>query len=233
MGGMMKQIAQGMWTCPAPLRFAGLKLNTRMSLCRLSEGGLALISPVPLDETTKASVDSLGSVRAIIAPNLLHHLYLGAWMEAYPHALSYVPLGLAEKRPDLSFTHTLDGQSPSLIDPELRCLPIAGMPKLNEALFIHRSSKTLIAADFCFYMPDASGLSALFASLMQVKKQPGCDILFRAMVKDKAAFKASLAPLRALEIEHLSMCHHAVVSERAQACLDAVLDRLKVAEQRG
>ncbi len=230
---MLMQVAEGMWTCPAPLRFMGLELNTRMSLCRLSGGALALISPVPLDDIIRASVENLGDVRLIIAPNLLHHLYLDAWMEAYPEAQSYAPQGLAKKRPELNFTHTLDARAPAWIDEALCSIPITGMPKLNESLFVHQPSRTLIATDFCFFMPDSAGMTGLFASMMKVKHQPGCDILFRAMVKDKEAFRTSLAPLRALEIEHLSMCHHAVVSSQAKECLKAVLDALDVREQSG
>ena len=35
----------GAWTAPAPLRFLGVKLDTRMTALRLGDGGVLLISP--------------------------------------------------------------------------------------------------------------------------------------------------------------------------------------------
>jgi len=224
----MQQIADGIWTVPSPLTYFGLLLNTRMTVCRLSDGGLALVSPVRSSEELRASIDALGPVRAIIAPNLLHHLHLGGWMEAYPDALSYGPPGLAAKRHDLTFTHELGPAFGQAFDTDLLQLPIAGMPKLNESLFLHRQSGTLIATDFCFLMPDATGLTGLFASVMGIKKKTRCEPLFRVLIKDKTAFQASLQPLRAMEVRHLSMCHHHVLSVGASEALQQVLDQLKV-----
>lgn len=226
---MLEQITNGIWTAPSPLTFGGLlALNTRMTVCRLSDGGLALISPVPASQDLVGSIDALGPVRAIIAPNLLHHLYVGEWMEAYPDALSYRAPGIAAKRPDLTFTHDLGTSFDQAFHADLLRLPIAGMPKLNESLFLHRQSGMLIATDFCFFMPEATGLTGLFASVMGIKKKTRCEPLFRALVKDKAAFRASLHPLRTMEIRHLSMCHHSVLSVGASEALQEVLDQLKV-----
>ena len=73
----MQLIDHGIWTVPGDLTYAGLCLNTRMTVCRLSDGGLALISPVSFSETRKAAIDAVGPVRMVISPNLLHHLFVG------------------------------------------------------------------------------------------------------------------------------------------------------------
>ncbi|MDP6933007.1 MAG: hypothetical protein QGG40_08815, partial [Myxococcota bacterium] len=65
----MQQITDGVWTVPSPLTYFGLRLNTRMTVCSLSGGGLALISPVRASEELRASIDALGTVRVIVAPN--------------------------------------------------------------------------------------------------------------------------------------------------------------------
>jgi hypothetical protein len=224
----MQQIADGVWTVPADLKFRGLRVNTRMTVCRMSDGGLALIAPVGCSEALMASIDALGPVRAIIAPNLMHHLYMGEWMEAYPDALSYGPPGLAAKRPDLAFTNELGPEFDEAFGSELLRLPIAGIPKLNESLFLHLRSGTLVVTDFCFFMPEATGLTGLFAWLTGIKKRPRCEPSVRILIKDKAAFRASLQPLRTMEIQHLSMCHHHVLSVDASEALQEVLDPLKV-----
>lgn len=224
----MQQITDGLWTVPAPLTFSGLKVNTRMTVCRLSDGGLALIAPVPATAALRAAIDALGPVRVIVAPNLLHHLYVGDWMAAYPDAASYGAPGLAAKRSELSFTDALGPSFDAAFGAELQRWPIAGMPKLNESLFLHHASRALIATDFCFHMPEATGFTGLFATLMGIKKATKCEPAFRLLIKDKAAFRASIQPLRGLTIDHLSMCHHHVLSDGAQEALYGVLDQLKV-----
>ena len=67
--------------------FGLLDIGTRMTVIRLADGGLFLHSPTPLDAATRAAVDALGPVRCIVAPNYVHHLYVGDWKRAYPQAL--------------------------------------------------------------------------------------------------------------------------------------------------
>jgi len=224
----VRPITDGLWTVPAPLTFGGLKLNTRMTVCRLSDGGLALIAPVPATDELRGAVDAVGPVRVIVAPNLLHHLYVGDWMAAYPDAASYGASGLAAKRSELTFTDELGPSFDEAFGAELQRLPIAGMPKLNESLFLHHATRSLIATDFCFHMPEATGLTGLFATLMGIKKGTKCEPAFRLLIKDKAAFRASIKPLREVTIDHLSMCHHHVLSAGANEALQGVLEQLKV-----
>ena len=229
----MHPVTQGVWTVPSDLRFAGLRLNTRMTICQVSEGGLVVISPIPLRSELKRDLRDLGEVRAIVAPNLLHHLSLGEWMDAFPEAESHAPPGLAAKRPDLAVQHVLGSAFDQAFGGDLRRLPIDGMPKLNESLFFHRASRTLIATDFCFFLPDATGMTRLFTRWMGIDKKTKCEPLFRALVRDRSAFRASLAPLRTLRIELLSMCHHHVITHRASESLKGVLDQLKVPDAEG
>jgi hypothetical protein len=199
-----------------------------MTVCRLPGGGLALISPVRSDATLRASIDALGPVRAIISPNLMHHLFVGDWIEAYPEAQSFAPPGLAAKRPDLKTNHVLGPEFDDNFGEALSRFPIDGIPKLNESLFFHRVSRALIATDFCFFMPKATGLTGLFAFATGIHKRPVCEPSVRILIRDKDAFRAALRPLRGLEISHLSMCHDGVLSSGASEALQGVLDQLKV-----
>ena len=149
-------------------------------------------------------------------------------MEAYPKAQSYGPPGITAKRPDLAFSHDVGPELDQLSASDLLRFPIEGMPKVNESLYLHRHSGTLIVTDFCFFMPEATGLTGVFASVTGIKKRARCEPLFRILVKDKAAFRASLYPLRTVAIRHLSMCHHGVLSTGASKALQGVLDQLKV-----
>jgi len=227
--GQIKQISNSLWTVPHDLTLAGvLALNTRMTVCKLQDGGLLLISPVPCSEALRSAIDALGPIRTLISPNLYHHLYLGEWIAAYPDARSFGPPGLRKKRPDLQLTDELGPSFDAAFKEEIERFSIEGMPTVNESLFHHHASDTLITTDFCFFMPEAKGLTSLYASLMGFKNRVRCPFIFRAAIKDQEAFRTSLRPLRAINPQHLAMCHHAVLSKAASEALNEVLDRRKV-----
>ena len=79
-----------------------------MTCIRLDDGSLFVHSPVKLDAELRKAVDERGPVRAVVAPNRFHHLFVGEWAAAYPDASVYGAPGLEEKRPDLRF----DGSVP-------------------------------------------------------------------------------------------------------------------------
>ena len=149
-------------------------------------------------------------------------------MAAYPNALSYGPEGLAAKRSDLRFSDHLGPEFDKAFATDFRRFAIEGVPKLGESLFLHRQSATLIVTDFCFFMPEATGLTGLFAMLTGIKKAPRRGPSVRILIRNKAAFRESLQVLRTIDIRHLSMCHHHVLSVAASEALNQVLNQMKV-----
>ena len=61
----------------------GAKLPVRASVISLGDGTLAIHSPVAMDESTAAAVERLGTVRHIIAPSALHHIYVGPTLKRF------------------------------------------------------------------------------------------------------------------------------------------------------
>ena len=80
---MLEELAPGIWTVSAPLKLAGADLGTRMTVVRLSSGGLALFAPVPIDDALAAQLAKCGPVEALIAPNAFHHFYFLAAVKRY------------------------------------------------------------------------------------------------------------------------------------------------------
>lgn len=78
-------LATDLFAAEAPLRFMGLRVGRRMAVVRLSDGGLFLHSPAPLDSALRATLDELGSVRFVAAASLLHgHLFMEQYAAATP-----------------------------------------------------------------------------------------------------------------------------------------------------
>ena len=86
----------------------GFRFPARMSVLSLEAGKLALVSPVPIDDALAKEIAALGRVEFLIAPNLLHHLYLEAAARRYPEARVIAPRRLGVKKPGLRIDVALD-----------------------------------------------------------------------------------------------------------------------------
>lgn len=209
--------------------FGVLRLNGRMTAMGLEDGGVVLHSPIGFTQARKEAVEALGPVRAIVAPNLFHHLYVGDWLKAFPDALSFAPARLHRKRPDLRIDHELGPAFDEHFGADIVRVHIEGIPAVREHLFYHRASKTLVVTDFSFYLPNATGLTKWYAKLNGVSHAPACPFLFRQAIRVRDAFQRSLRPLYALDVQRISMCHDEIYTGDANARLHQLLETLGVA----
>ena len=224
---MMEKVCEDIWSVPAPLTVLGfIKLNTRMTIVRMRDDSLWLHSPVPLTEQLRQAVSDLGDVQYIVAPSSFHHMFVQPWKEAFPNAKLYIARGLDKKRKDLEYTGVLEGGG---VWPEFAQCTIKGMPVVNEELFFHRDSQTLIVTDFLFFMPQSTGFTGLYAWINGFKQRVTTPLLFKSLIKDKEAFRDSLHTIRGWHPQNISMCHHSVCKENADEVLQGALDRLGVA----
>jgi hypothetical protein len=125
---MLRKLDENVWVAEQPLKFMGLAVGARMTVIRLADGGLWVHSPLRLTPERRQAVDALGPVRFLVAPNKYHHLFIGDWMAAYPHAQSYAAPGLSEKRKDLRFHAVLSGQTPASGPGSSTCCSGAALP---------------------------------------------------------------------------------------------------------
>lgn len=134
------------WLKESPVRIAGGNLLTRMTVLRSDDGGVFLHSPVPIDDATRAAIERLGPVRAIIAPSNCHHLFVGDAQQAFPSAPTYCAEGIAAKRPDLRFDALITHEPPALWAGQMD-QAVIGNRIMREVDFLHRASRTLVVTD--------------------------------------------------------------------------------------
>jgi hypothetical protein len=205
----LRPLADALWVADRPFRaIPFLDIGTRMTVVRTPDGGLVLHSPVEADAATRAAVAALGPVRAIVAPNRVHHLYAGAWKEAHPAARLLGAPGLAEKRRDLAFDGVL-GDDP---DPSLGGVFathwMRGAPHLSEVAFLHRPSRTLLLTDFAFHPTPASSAGLRrWTWLTRVRDGFGPNLVVRLLIRDRAALRASLDHVLAWDFDRVTLTH--------------------------
>ena len=147
---MIEQLHRDLWSVRRPQRFLGAEIGTRMTVIRLKGGGLWIHSPIPFEQSIRCELDAYGPVRFIIAPNRFHHLYVGPCAGAFPEAKVFGAPDLERKRRDLRFDAILDDAPPAEWAGQIDQLIFRAFPPLNEVIFFHRATRTLVLTDLLF-----------------------------------------------------------------------------------
>jgi hypothetical protein len=155
-------------------------------------------------------LDKLGTVKWIVAPSVMHDLFLGPYTRQFPNAEFYGARGLEQRFPWIPF-ETFPDVSPWA--EELVYLELGGMPKINEVVFYHRPSRTLIVADLLFNLQaDQNTWGRLMMRMIGIYKCTGASRLFRSFIKDRSAFRASLDRiLQEWDFDRIVMGHGEVI----------------------
>jgi len=218
---MLQPFGEDMWLADGPeTAVIGFRYPTRMAVIRLSGGGLFIWSPVALSDALRTAVDALGEVRCLIAPNSLHHLFLGEWRRAYPGAKLYAPPGLRARRKDLDFDGDLEDTPDAEWAADIDQILVRGNLITTEAVFFHRASRTAIFTDLIqHFSPTAfTGWRAVVAGLdLMAAPQPETPWKFRNAFVDRGAARAALQRILAWPSDRVVMAHAAPVEHDGQA----------------
>lgn len=215
---MLEKFSDDIWTAARPQKFWGVETGTRMTIVRLSDGGLFVHCPVALDEATRREVDALGPVRAVVASSLYHHLYVGEWMKAYPVA-SFSPCpGLEKKRADLGWSHVL-GDAP--IDAYAADVDQAALTSRfeHEVVFFHRKTRTLICADALIHLSTHPSWRTRAAAFLVGNNGPGKGYLERIAVRDRALCRRQIDRIMDWDIDGVVLAHGAVLQHGGKDAL--------------
>ena len=145
------EFAPNVYTLFYPIRYAGCKFNSRMTVIRLSiTGDLLIHSPCEIDDKMKSEIEKLGTnVAYIVAPGNYHHLHVPSCQKAFPNAKTYICPGVEEKCTNLKYDEVLEDHKPpsNTYENDLDQIVLKGNRIINEVVYYHKSTKTLILVD--------------------------------------------------------------------------------------
>ncbi|HJL15853.1 MAG TPA: DUF4336 domain-containing protein [Sandaracinaceae bacterium LLY-WYZ-13_1] len=212
----MERLDEGIWAVARPLKMMGADFGTRMTVMR-ADDGLVLHSPVAPDEALADAIDALGPVRWLVAPCAFHHLFVEAAAKRWPDAEILAAPGVADKHAELAIGGTLPEAAPAAWDGALEALRIGGMPKLEEVVFLHRPSRTLVLTDFLFNVRDGRGWwTRAMLKMAGAWGGPVQSRYFRSLVKDREALRESRDRLLDWDFDRVTVCHGDVIDEAAK-----------------
>ncbi|MEP0519221.1 MAG: DUF4336 domain-containing protein [Hyphomicrobiales bacterium] len=153
---MLDKLAPNLWIAEGQcVNFHGFAYPTRSVVVRLESGDMWVWSPIKISDELAHAVEYLGPVRHLISPNKIHHLFLTEWHQRFPDALLWGPASTIKKRKDLNFQQQLNGVAPHQWGNDFEQFHVEGSLAMDEILFRHKPSKTLILADFSENFGDA------------------------------------------------------------------------------
>lgn len=209
-----------LWSQKRPLRFFGLEFGTRMTVIRLADGSLFLHSPTRLDDDTRSALDELGSVRHVVSPNKLHHLFIADYAAAYPEARLYAPPGLKKRRPLLRFHGELDDYAPAAWAGEIEQIVFRGHPWMQEVLFFHPASRSLLVADLLMYFhEEAAPMTRLLARTFGMYAKPSLPVDFRWTITDRQAARRSVARILDWNFDRIVLSHGRVIDRNGKRAM--------------
>jgi hypothetical protein len=217
---MLTQIAPNLWHMERGFTAAGLPVSSRMTVVRFDDGRLWLHSPVRFDEAVAEQLRALGTVSWIVAPNRAHHLFAKHAQRMFPQAVLYGAPGLAAKRPDLAGLVELGDTVPPEWQKDLDQAVIRGMPFVNEVVWFHKATQTLIMTDVLqCWSGDLDWKTAAYARLTGVRAKLDVPRTVRLVTRDKAKAAGSARIILQWPFTRVITAHNSIVEQDAHAAV--------------
>jgi hypothetical protein len=153
----LKPIATNIWIVDGPIVNMSAPLGlrapfpTRMTVVKLSSGELWCHSPTAPESALFSALDALGPVKHLVSPNKLHYSHIAAWKQRYPAATAWASPGARERAAsqhlDVAFDADLADTPPHAWADEIDQLRFGGSAVMEEFVFLHCASRTLILTD--------------------------------------------------------------------------------------
>lgn len=216
----LETIAENIWGLRGPMRIPLFgDIGARMTVIRLKDGSLMLISPVKFGAEIKAKLQELGNVRYLVAPNSHHHLFLPHAKSAFPQARVYGPASLQEKRKNIPFADCLSEKENFPWSEEVAQLHIPGRAHIDEFVFFHRATKTMIVTDLLFNLREGKSFISRCALKMNNARGFGMTKIGRYVFNDRKLLKEKVDQFIAWQPERIVVSHGEVVTSNGVGLL--------------
>jgi hypothetical protein len=211
---------RNLWVVEGPLvRGMGIMFTTRMTIARLTDGSLWIESPVPVSFETLERINSLGLVRYLISATPRHVWRLESWHTLFPDA----QLWAAKKTPftlnkaDLPFAGTLGDTPYQGWADDLDQVAFQGSRALEEVIFLHKESGTVIIGDL---IQVHSIRNALIKLEGVTAPYGGVGLDIRLTFTKRALARLSLKRVLAWDFDKLIIAHGPLIERDAKALVE-------------
>jgi hypothetical protein len=206
--GQLTQVAENILTVTGTILMPAGRLPRRMTVVKLTHGGLVIFSAISLADDQMSVLEAFGTPAYLIVPNDHHRMDAQGWKERYPAMRVIAPAGAREKVEKLVLVDATFGD---FGDPSVRFLPVPGTSEKEAALEVHGpEGMTLILNDLVGNIRGARGFSGWLLRLMGFAgDEPHIPlpirravIQSRGQVREQLLTWAALPSLRRILVSH-------------------------------
>ncbi|KAI0360384.1 hypothetical protein OH77DRAFT_1418301 [Trametes cingulata] len=229
---VIREVAPDVWTFSRPFTLLGIfPVGGRSTAIKLAAGGVWIFASTPLTEETRAKLAELGDVKYIVAGNVVHHLFLKQYKDAYPQAKTIGPEDLNQKKAveGWQLDAVFSSKSPDTkhgFEDEIEHCYFSGYGNKDVA-FYHKASKTVVAADLLMNNPPTEQYSKSTQSprSMLLGSMTPYGWQFRWFLwlkeKDKAAMIRDARKVYEWDFDRYIPCHGDVIETNARGAWKA------------
>ena len=231
----MKSLGNNIWYVDGDsVPFYSLPYSTRMVIVRLSDNTLWIHSPIKLTPELATQIDSLGEVHFLIAPNKLHHLFLKDWQQHYPSAAIFGTEQVAEKRSDIEFNGTLSSDFIPPWQDNIQQRLFTGSKAMQECVFFHRDSRTLIVTDLIENFPaDAfPSFKRFLAKISGILAPNGKMPIDWRLSFNKDTAREHIQHIIGWQPEKIVMAHGLIIDDQAVSFLEKAFSWVKLSRSK-
>jgi hypothetical protein len=204
-----------------PVRDMGVMFTTRMAAVKLSDGSMWVNSPVFVPFDTLKRITELGPVRYLLAATPRHVWRLAAWHALFPAAQLWAPrpTPFTFKKGHLPLTGILGDEPPQAWKDDFGQLAFKGNPLIEEVLFFHKQSRTVILDDLIQIHPMLKGKpfrNALLKIGGVASPDGGVPLDIRLSFTNRDRARQSLEKLLSWDFDKLVIAHGVCIEKDAK-----------------
>ncbi len=218
----LRAFAQNVWIADGPtVRDFGVLFTTRMMVVKLNDGSVWLNSPVPVPFDTLKRITALGPVSYLVAATPRHVWRLDGWHTLFPEAQLWAPrtTPFTLKKGRLPFSGVLSDVPYHGWADDFDQLAFKGNPLIEEVLFFHKASRTVILDDLIQNHPRMKGkplLNAVFKLEGVAYPQGGVPLDIRLTFTNRNLARQSLEKLLSWDFDKLIIAHGVCIEKDAK-----------------
>ena len=221
---MLNCYGPNIWAIRAPMSMLGTNISTQMTIVRLPDQSLILISPIKITDLLKSEISTLGKVVFIISPNTFHHLFASQCQANFKDATYLRPATLADRIKNLPVGSDLYAVDNEIWQGQLETRRISQSHMADEMVFFHPESKSLVITDLIQYSDgDLSLAGKVFAFITGTLRKPAISRLYKTMIKDKQEMRSSLEFIMDWDFERVLLPHNCNIQVNAKKIIRQIV----------
>ncbi len=218
----MTPFGENIWLLTYPLKKLGADVRRNSTVIRLQTGEIVIHSTAPFTPEDVAEVGRLGQPKWLVDAMLDHDTFAQEGRAAFPEAVYLGPPDFQDK---VDFPVQPILPAPPAWGSELEAIALEGVPSLEEYVFLHAPSRTLITCDlvFNFGYDEPAWTEFLLKLAVGSEHHPGMSKPFKGAIKDEAAFKASIGRMLAWDFDRVIVGHGDPITSGGKEKVQAML----------